>query len=73
MSDTKIEYVRFVGHEYGGTEVFVRYEGDGDNEELLFAYYPDEIDFVDAELQGLTKAEALRLFHDRDVAYLQSP
>lgn len=75
--DTVIEFVRLhhqrIAGQWGSVEVHVRYVGDGDNEELLFTYYPDEISFSPTELQGKTKREALRLFHDKDVAYLRSP
>ncbi len=38
----------------------------------LFCFYDDEITFTGEELIGLTVDEALKLRHDRDVAYLQS-
>lgn len=38
----------------------------------LFTFYADELRFSDAELVGLTHADALALRHARDVAYLQS-
>ncbi|MBS3768302.1 MAG: hypothetical protein KGY75_09335 [Candidatus Cloacimonetes bacterium] len=40
-------------------EVEVKYE-DG-SKEVLFEFYPDEIDFKEKELIGLTKEEAKRL------------
>lgn len=40
--------------------------------ELLFTYYADELSFTEAELVGLTVAQARSLRHRRDVAYLQS-
>jgi hypothetical protein len=51
-------------------DVTVTYE-DG-TQEVLFEYFPDEISFTEAEFIGLTKEEALQLFHRKDVAYLQS-
>lgn len=51
-------------------EVTVEYD-DG-SKEKLFSYYPDEIRFRAAEFVGLTKAEAFRLRHGKDVTYLRS-
>jgi hypothetical protein len=51
-------------------EVWVTYE-DGE-EEKLFSYYPDEISFEESEFIGLTRDEALKLYHKKDVAYLRS-
>lgn len=58
---------------WGAVEVHVQYVGDGDDWDLLFTYYPDEISFTASELQGKTKRQVMQLFHDRDVAYLRSP
>lgn len=44
---------------------------DGSSGEL-FSFYPDEIDFTEAELIGLTMREAKELKRRKDVAYLQS-
>lgn len=57
-----------------GNEVLVRFEGgEGDDPpHLLMTYYPDELTFTASEFIGLTKEQALRLFHDKDVAYLRS-
>lgn len=41
-------------------------------EEVLFSFYPDEIDFEEEELIGLTRAEALELRRQKDQDYLQS-
>jgi hypothetical protein len=38
----------------------------------LFRYYEDELCFSSQELVGKTKAQALALFHKKDVAYLRS-
>jgi hypothetical protein len=38
----------------------------------LFRYYEDELCFSSHELVGKTKAQALALFHEKDVAYLRS-
>lgn len=38
----------------------------------IFSYYPDEISFQAKEFLGLTSKEALALFLERDMAYLQS-
>ena len=38
----------------------------------LFRYYEDELCFSNWELVGKTKAQALALFHEKDVAYLRS-
>ena len=37
-----------------------------------FEFYEDEITFTASELKGLTKREAIDLWHKKDVAYLQS-
>lgn len=41
-------------------------------EKFLFEYYPDEVSFTPSEFVGLTEQEARRLFHKKDVQYLQS-
>lgn len=51
-------------------EVKVTYE-NGETE-TLFSFYPDEINFGPNEFLDLTRDEALRLRHRRDVAYLRS-
>jgi hypothetical protein len=51
-------------------EVTVTYD-DG-SKEMLFKYYPDELYFEEKEFVGLTAKQALELFHQRDIAYLQS-
>ena len=51
-------------------EVHVEY--DNGKKEMLFRYYPDEICFNKKEFYGLTKEEALALYHKKDVAYLQA-
>ena len=45
-----------------------------DNEEVvdLFRYYPDEVNFTEAEFVGLTVAEARDLHRKKDVAFLKS-
>jgi hypothetical protein len=44
---------------------------DGTKEDL-FSFYPDEIDFEEEELIGLTRAEANALRQEKDRDYLQS-
>jgi hypothetical protein len=51
----------------------VRARFDDGTEQELFRYYPDETTFTETEFVGLTAAEALRLWHRKDLAYLQSP
>jgi hypothetical protein len=41
-------------------------------EETLFTFYPDELSFSEREFIGLTRDQAMRLRHRKDVAYLQS-
>ena len=41
--------------------------------ERIFTFYPDEIQFSAEEFVGLTRAQAMWLRHDRDVAYLRAP
>ena len=38
----------------------------------LFSYFPDEIFFDPYEFIGLTEADAMTLYHVKDVAYLRS-
>lgn len=52
-------------------KVMVRF-GHEEEEELLFAYYDDELSFDPAEFVGKTLEEGRALFHKKDVAYLQS-
>lgn len=42
------------------------------SEETLFSFYPDELSFSEREFIGLTRDQAMRLRHRKDVAYLQS-
>ena len=65
---SKITKVHFTGR--WQTVVFAELE-DG-SEVKLFAFYADEISFSEAELVGLTVAEARILRHKKDVAYLRS-
>jgi hypothetical protein len=44
---------------------------DGTRKEL-FSFYPDEIQFGEGELVGLTEAEARDLRRKKDVSYLRS-
>jgi len=44
---------------------------DGTEEEL-FSFYPDEIDFSEEEMIGLTRREAFELRRKKDADYLQS-
>lgn len=58
-------------------KVYVRYDNqgeytDGTDYEMLFEYYPDELSFRPSEFVGLTKAEAITLKHQKDLAYLRS-
>jgi hypothetical protein len=55
----------------GLPEVMVKYAGS-DEFEQLFTYYPDELSFAAGEFVGKTRAEALELKRQRDVAYLRS-
>lgn len=50
----------------------VRATFEDGTEKVLFSFYPDEIDFSESEFIGLTEAEARKLRHDRDVAFLRS-
>ena len=50
-------------------KVIVTYE-NGEQEEL-FDFYPDEIDFEEQEFIGLTRKEALRLRQKKDIDYLR--
>lgn len=52
-------------------QVWVRIAGCA-KELFLFDFYNDEIDFTEAELVGLTRAQANDLYHSKDVAWLRS-
>jgi hypothetical protein len=52
-------------------QVKVRFEGQ-DGWLTLFSYFPDELQFSESEFIGLTHAQALKLYSDRDLAYLKS-
>lgn len=67
--DTTISAANIVPGKYQDT-VHVAYN-DG-TEEDLFSYYNDELGFCAEEFIGITKKDALSLFHARDVAYLRS-
>ena len=62
------EYPKSIGDPM--PQIFVTLE-NSDEEEFLFDFYPDEIDFTEKELLGLTKAEARSLKHKKDVYYLR--
>jgi len=44
----------------------------GNGEEKVLEFYPDEISFTPAELEGKTVDEARALKQQKDVAYLRS-
>lgn len=54
----------------GQLEVHATFE-DG-SESTLFAFYPDELRFQEAEFVGLTEEAARTLHHNRDVEWLRS-
>jgi hypothetical protein len=45
---------------------------DDGTQKDLFSFYPDEIQFGEGELVGLTETEARELRRTKDVAYLRS-
>ena len=45
---------------------------DDGTEEVLFRFYPDEIDFTPSEFLGLTADEARQLYGHKDRQYLKS-
>ena len=51
-------------------EVIATFE-DGSSKSL-FSFYPDEISFQASEFTGLTEAEAMLLFHRKDISFLKS-
>lgn len=53
-------------------QVWVKYEDEEDEEEMLFDYYPDEISFCSEEFIGLTREQALKLRQQKDIEYLRS-
>jgi hypothetical protein len=54
-------------------QVRVRFEGSAaDDFVTLFSYFPDELEFSTSEFINLTRTQAMRLYSDRDVAYLKS-
>lgn len=44
---------------------------DGSEDDGLGSYYPDELSFSEDEFIGLTKDQAQKLMHQRDMAYLR--
>lgn len=79
MHEPKITHVRItdlVGM-FTMPTVYVRFDNQGDytdgtDYERLYDFYPDEIRFTCSEFVGLTKAEAITLKHQKDLAYLRS-
>jgi hypothetical protein len=51
----------------------VRATFDDGSRRDLFQFYPDEIQFGEGELIGLTEAEAHDLYRRKDIAYLRRP
>jgi len=45
---------------------------DDGSSEVLFTFYPDEINFTADEFTGKTKREANQLRHNKDVAFIKS-
>lgn len=45
---------------------------DDDSTEVLFSFYPDEINFREAEFIDKTREDALQLRQKKDVRFLQS-
>lgn len=66
----KIVGCRIVHKHWDASEVHVTYE-DG-SEKMLTTYFPDEISFDESEFIGLTDDQALKMKHQRDIAYLRS-
>jgi len=52
-------------------EISVKFDNQN-KYEYLYNYYPDEISFTTEELLGLTRKQAIQLYHKKDVAYIQS-
>ena len=53
-------------------ENYVDVEYENGDKETIFSYFPDELAFSSDEFTNLTKDEALKLFHKKDVEYLRS-
>ena len=51
---------------------FVTVNFEDGTHERLFTFYPDEISFTESEFVGLTRDEALALFHRKNVAHIRS-
>ena len=49
----------------------VRVRFDDGAEQVLFSFYPDELQFSEDEVIGLTEVDAQALFTQKDVAYLR--
>ena len=52
-------------------KVMVKFSG-AEEEEFLFDFYPDEIDFKAEEFIGLTRGEAFSLRSKKDLEYLRT-
>lgn len=50
----------------------VRATFDDGTSKDLFSFYPDEIQFGEGELVGLTEAEAHALRRQKDIAYIRA-
>lgn len=46
---------------------------DDGNPKILFGFYPDELSFRESEFVGLSETQALNVFIQRDLEYLQKP
>lgn len=57
---------------WGGGQTHITAVVNGERVRVL-SYYPDEISFTVAELEGRKVDVAFKLFMDRDMAYLQAP
>ena len=64
----KIVSAEFVGQ----GAVVVRVMLENGVAEDLFEFYSDELTFETCEFVGLSKLQAFKLYHERDVAYLRS-
>lgn len=65
ITDCKIKKGRFKD------EVLAKFEGQ-DQFLSVLSFYSDELSFNPREFMGKTEREAHQIFHDKDVAYLQS-
>ena len=72
MAEPIIEKATIIPAKSFGERTIINAQFTNGNTEDLIQFFHDELTFTTQEVEGLTRQEALDLWHKKDVAYLQS-